>query len=557
MTAVRDPWLYAALLLALVLRVVGLGHGLPFVYNPDEVNIMARSLSVARDLNPHYFLYPSFFFYFIFAVMGGLYILGRGVGWYGNLGEFEARFFQDPTDFYVAGRLVGVLAALATIVLTYHLANRHFGRVVARAASVFLAVAYFHVRDAHYLKHDVTVGFLVVLALVVFDRTMERGTRGTYVASGIAMGLAFATHYYTIFLAPTLALCHWVSSGFRKLGNLGVAAVVSTVTFFLLSPFVLLSLGEALSHMKANRRVVMDRSLDSGALFLPSLPAYVKFLAEQGLGYLLLLLVVVGWILMAKRGARYLTLWGTFPLFFMGLLSYTFFAGRYLNVIAPSLVVAGSLTIGAIYDRWGKTAAMAVAVLACAQPFYNAVQVDRLFRGEDTRTLARQWIVGNVPDQSAIALQSYSVPLPQSETSIKLALGENGALDELERKGKYAHMAEVAESTRPVFDLLFLGRGDEKNRIYTDYRTVIDDELASFDQRGVSYVVIRQPPDTPPPEVAEYIEKVRKKGRLLQQFSPFPDDGVAYFPYLDNEDWAATRALSNKGPLVEIWLLED
>ena len=61
----------AALLLALILRVIGLGHGLPFVYNPDEINIMSRALSVAQDPNPHYFLYPSFFFYFVFAVMGG------------------------------------------------------------------------------------------------------------------------------------------------------------------------------------------------------------------------------------------------------------------------------------------------------------------------------------------------------------------------------------------------------------------------------------------------------------------------------------------------------
>jgi hypothetical protein len=191
----------------------------------------------------------------------------------------------------------------------------------------------------------------------------------------------------------------------------------------------------------------------------------------------LLLLVIAGWILMAKRGMRYVVIWGAFPLLFLGLLSYTFFAGRYLNVIAPSLVVAGGAAIGAIYDRWGKAAAIVLTALACAQPFYNALQVDRLFRGEDTRTLARRWIVENVSDQSAIALQSYSVPLPQTAASIRSALSENGALDELERRGKYAHMVQVAEATQPAFDLYFLGRGDERNRLYFDYRTVIDAEL--------------------------------------------------------------------------------
>lgn len=555
--AVRDPWLYAAILLALVLRLAGLGHGLPFVYNPDEVNIMARALSVARDLNPHYFLYPSFFFYCIFGVMGGLFVLGRVLGWYENLGDFEAQFFEDPTRFYLAGRMVGVVAALGTIVLTYHLAYRHFGRMAARAASFFLAVAYFHVRDAHYLKHDVPVGFLVILALVMFDRAMERTTRGSYVASGLTMGLAFATHYYSIFLAPTFATCHWFSAGSRKLGNLVVAALVAAMTFFVLSPFVLLSLNESLAHMRANRQVVMDRSLDSGALFLPSLPTYVSFLAEQGLGYLLLLFVAAGWILIAKRGGRYLALWGTFPLLFIGLLSYTFFAGRYLNVVAPSLVVAGGVTIGAIYDRWGKRVAVAVTALACAQPLYNAVQVDRLFSGEDTRTLARRWIVDNISDQSAIALQSYSVPLPQSAASIRSALSVNGALDELDRKGKYAYMVEVAERVQPAFELYFLGSGDERNRIYFDYQSVIDEGLASFTQRGVGTFVLRQPPDTPPPEVAGYFKLVREKGRLLQRFSPFPDDTLGHHPYMDNEDWPARGALSHKGPLIEVWSLEE
>ena len=41
------------------------------VYNPDEVAIMARALSFARGtLNPHNFLYPTFYFYVLFAWVG-------------------------------------------------------------------------------------------------------------------------------------------------------------------------------------------------------------------------------------------------------------------------------------------------------------------------------------------------------------------------------------------------------------------------------------------------------------------------------------------------------
>ena len=57
--------------MALALRLYGLRYGLPAVYNPDEVAIMSRALAFAKgDLNPHNFLYPSFYFYALFAWEG-------------------------------------------------------------------------------------------------------------------------------------------------------------------------------------------------------------------------------------------------------------------------------------------------------------------------------------------------------------------------------------------------------------------------------------------------------------------------------------------------------
>ena len=552
----RDPWLAAIVVLAAVLRLVGLGHGLPEVYNPDEINIMARALSVARDLNPHYFLYPSFFFYFLFGVMGGLYVLGRLTGEYGSLSEFQTQFFEDPSAFYLAGRLVGVVTAVAAVIVTYRLAQRHFGRAVARASSLFLAVAYFHVRDAHYVKHDVPVSLLIVVALLFFDRAMEKQTWNRYLAAGVAMGAAFATHYYTIFLAPTFVLCHWISLRFRDGGKLILAAAASAVTFFFLSPYVLLEFPVALGHMGANRQVVVDRSFDAGTSFFPSLPAYVKFLAEQGLGYLLLGLMIAGWILMARKGWRPLVLWGSFPLMFFVLISYTFFAGRYLNPVAPSLAVAGGLAVGAIHRRWGARVAVIVTLAACIQPLYNDIQIDRLFSGEDTRTVALQWICENVPDQTAVALQSYSVPIAQSKESFEESLASNDALDELERKGKYAYMGEMAEKSRPSYRLFFMGKGDEKNRIYFDYSDVADRDLEPLLSRSVEIVVMRYAPQGSPAQVSKFFDRVRGRGKLLTRVSPFVDGVSGVAPYMDNEDWPARKALEHKGPVIEIWSID-
>ena len=549
----RDPFLLAVLVVAAVLRLYGLDHGLPFVYNPDEANIMARSLAVARGLDPGYYLYPSFFFYFLFGVMGALYVVGRAVGRYGSLGAFQERFFTDPTDFYLAGRLVGVAAALATIVLTYHLAAKHFGRTAARASALFVAVAYFNVRDAHYLKHDVPSGFLLILALWAIDRATQRKTLQAYGVAGVALGVAFATHYYLMFLAPAFIAFHWASRRLEQFSHVIAAGAVSAVTFFLLSPYVVLRLPVALEHMQGNRQIVLDRSMDTGARIFPSLGLYVDFLLTQGLGYLLVGLTLVGVLLAWRRGLTELALWGVFPALFFAFITYTFFAGRYLNPILPCLAVFAGLSIASLETRFGKAFAGLVAGLACLQPLYQSIQIDRLLAGDDTRTLTRRWIVDNVASGETLVLQSYSVPLPQSAASFRRSLEANDGFGELERRGKYASLLEVAERETTSYGLYFFGRGDELNRIYVGYDELLDG-LVPLRELGVHKVVLRHPPTPPPPEVTALFERVAREGALLHTVSPFEDESG--LPYLDNEDWPPRASLSRKGPKIEIWALE-
>lgn len=549
----RDPFLVVVLLLAAALRLYGIDHGLPHVYNPDEANIMARALSIAQGLDPEYYLYPSFFFYFLFALMGGLFVVGWLFGVYENVVSFQVQFFEDPTAFYVLGRLAGVVLSLATLVLTYRLVARHFSRTAARASALFVAVAYVHVRDAHYLKHDVPSGFLVVLSLWAIDRAVTRRALSAYLAAGAILGVAFATHYYLIFLAPALILCHWVSRRSEEFAHVVYAGAVSALTFFLLSPYVLLKFPTALEHMRANRQVVMDRSLDTGVAIFPSLGLYVEFLLTQGLGYVLCALVVAGFVLMGARDRERLVLWGSFTLLFFAFITYTFFAGRYLNPILPSLAAAAGVSVGAIEARWGRTAALLGALMACLQPLYWSVQVDRLFAGTDTRTLAHEWIVENVAAGEVFALQSYSVPISQSAESFRGSLEANEALGELERRGKYASLLDVAKAEPESYRLYFLGNGDELNRIYVGYEELAHglDPLVDL---GVDYLVLRRPPIPPPPAVSAVFDRAAKEGELVHTISPFASDTVAT-PYLDNEDWPPSPHLSHKGPLIEIWSL--
>jgi hypothetical protein len=556
MPPLRDRgWLLAILLVASGLRLYGIGHDLPHVYNPDEANIMARALSVARSPDPGYYLYPSFYFYFLFAVMGLLYVAGRILGRYQSLSAFEARFFEDPTDFYLAGRLAVVLFALATIVLLERLVSKRFGTIAGRAAALFTAVAYFHARDSHYLKHDIPAAFLVVAFLWAADRAISRRDLRSYLLAGGILGVAFATHYYLIFLAPALVLAHLARRGGEDFPRVVAAGAASAATFFLLSPFVILRLPTALEHMRANRQVVIDRSLSGGSGLFPSLGLYVEFLLGQGLGYVLTALVLAGLFAMARRDFRDLALWAAFPATFLAFISYTFFAGRYLNPILPCLAAAAGVAVSLVASRFGAAAATFAALAASVQPLLFAVQMDRLFVSGDTRTLAREWALEHLPSGTTVAQQSYSVPLPQSEESFRESLEANQAVSELERKGKYAHLLRVAGAEEKSFRLVFLGKGDERNRLYLGYEA-LRSGLEPLRALGVGTIVLRHPPTPPPPGLAALFSRVAAEGKLLVAIPPFAGRASAT-PYLDNEDWPPSPALAHKGPLIEIWSLED
>ena len=87
------------------LRLVGLQYGLPAVYNPDEVSITARALSFARgSLNPHNFLYPTFYFYVLFAWIGVYLAFVWLSGRVSSLQALQQLYFTDPSGIYTAGR---------------------------------------------------------------------------------------------------------------------------------------------------------------------------------------------------------------------------------------------------------------------------------------------------------------------------------------------------------------------------------------------------------------------------------------------------------------------
>ncbi len=556
---------------ALALRVVGLQYGLPAVYNPDEVAIMARTLSFAKgSLNPHNFLYPTFYFYVLFGWLGVylafMYISGRA----GSVDALQRLYFTDPTALYTAGRALGALAGTATVLLVYRLATRLTNRRAGLAAAAFMAVAPLSVRDSHYVKHDVFATMLVVAAYAAIVRVWpapsaeEPGRRQLLLASA-ACGAAFSTHYYCVFLALPLAWAivqAWRVRGWATvLRMLLLACACAAAVFLALSPFLLVEPVTAWRDIVANRAIVVDRAVAAGA-FAPAL-RYVGMLWHDSIGAPVVLLGCAGalWMI-AVAPARALLLLA-FPLPFFAFISNTVPASRYLNPVLPFVAVFAAWFLTVLAERlrakewmfWG-------AVLACLVPAGQAsVRADLFFRQTDTRTLARDYIERSVPPGSTILVQPYSTPLTQSREGLVNALTHHlGSADAASTR--FQLQLALNPYPAPAYNLIYLGRGGlDVDKIYVDPSELGGDRgLSALRPLGVAFVVFKRY-NRLDPEVVPFVEALAREGRRIAVFSPYrpwvtAPDRAQIDPFLHNTDARIDDALERPGPPLEIWQLD-
>lgn len=602
--------LAAILAAALWLRVRGLGFGLPAVYNMDEAAIMARALAFAKgDLNPHNFLYPTFYFYALFAWLGAYFVAGHALGSIASLDAFQTSFFVDPTGIYLAGRGLSVACGVATVWATWGLAQRLGGRVAGHVGAFLLAVAPFAVRDAHYVKHDVPVTLAIVLAMLAMSRAWPAGgsglrpqgseerqahglktgyteirrsgmrpqepeVRGSKPSSGtrslllasVLTGVAFSTHYYAVFLALPLALTVALASapdGARAVvRRLVTCGLVASAVFFALSPFLLVEPMTALRDIAANRRIVVDRAGASAGALFASAPAYAGMLWREALGGPAALAVAaMGLVLLAWRARGRALLLAAFPLAFLAFISNTVAAGRYLNPVLPFLAVLVGTAAGAL-GRRSRVLAAVVALAGAGPAVRPSLRVGDFFRQDDTRTLAQHFIEARVKPGATVLVQPYSVPLTQSRDSLEEALKFHVG-DPAKASTKFALRLRLDPYPSPAYRTLFLGDGGlDVDKIYVGYREVSGpDAVSRLQARGVQYVVLKRY-NVPDPATTPLLAALERGAHRIALFSPYrpgvgPAARDAAAPFLHNTDTPIAWALERPGPVMEVWALAE
>lgn len=182
------------------------------------------------------------------AYIGHAIRLSQGEG-YVNEAKSKDAFWPVgyPLSLAAVYRLTGIgLAAgvgfqigigTLTCLLLYLLGKRTFGTLIARVASLLLAIYPNHVFFSTLHLTDPLFTLLLIGAFALLLRTLDNHSWG-YIAAGMLLGLAALTRP-AILLFPLLLPLWYVSQGWRRRHALGISLVVFCSTLATVSPWII------------------------------------------------------------------------------------------------------------------------------------------------------------------------------------------------------------------------------------------------------------------------------------------------------------------------------
>ena len=427
--------LLATLAAAFLLRLYGISWGLPDVYEEatplrEAWRMWGWGPGVGFDPYPHFFNYPSLTIYCHLLGQGVLYIGMRLSGAVHSTADFAALYTADPTSFLITGRLITALFGAGTVLVLYRLCRKIVSPLAAMSGAFFLAISTFHIEKSQLVEVDVPLAFFCTLALLFILRIAERPSRRNHLIAGLFIGLALSVKYTAVLLVIPLVVSHLLagrairhhgsvrSGGVgRKWVDLALALAAIAGTFFITSPFVLLDFSTFREHLSIEQ--VHMREGHFGLERSGTVLFYIRALSERIIGWPLLILLAGGIVYRIGRHRKppELILLSFAVPYCIVLATWAMKADRYLMPILPVILIFAAaafdvcLRLPAMAEGKRRIAVAAVLFLAAVLPLAASYPAHIEGYAPDSRTLAREWIEGNVPSGAFIVTESYGPEL--------------------------------------------------------------------------------------------------------------------------------------------------
>jgi hypothetical protein len=550
--------LVSVLLLAIVLRAWGIRHGLPFIYNPDERgHFVPKAVHFfSGSYNPHYFVNPPAFSYFIYSIFAV---------WYHNGAKVVHAYLSNPSQVFLIGRLCAAALGVVSVWITYLAGERMFNRSVGLVAAAILAVAFLPVFYAHQALNDAPTLVPVTLSLLGIAGVLRKGRTRDYVLAGIGVGLGAATKYPAGFmalplLAATVADIRRRAEWREPIAALALAGVATVASFVAANPYAILDHRTFLSQISLvspehtfTAAGKLGARQQSGVL-------YYMWALTWGLGWVPVGSAVVAGALLLKEDRRAAAVLVPAPiLFILYVGSQSRYFARWIIPVLPLLaLLAGYLMwrlSSLILPRIGRLAPVAAGLALVAllgQGLVTSIHGDLVLSNTETQALARGWIFAHIPAGTLIVVEPTYLLLER--------YGEDpGSPGEPNAHRRWRFLGVRRELVRAGLE----SREILAKRGAPEYQRILSPQLIDIYQReGACWVITGSyawgrafaNPDEVPNAVAYYRE-LSRRGEVRYSISPYR---AGHEPLSFNFDWSTNYyplSFARPGPEITIYHL--
>lgn len=433
--------IYLILILGFIIRVKRILLNLTFPFSPDEHRHMGWALNMLfnYDLNPHWFGSPgSFVMYTLLIVYFVYFVVLVSSGNVHSLNDFSLLYQNDPTMFYLIGRSLIILFGIITIYFVYLIAKKLFNKPAALLASFCLAIAPLHIIRSVLIRTTAASVMLIMISIYFLLKFFENNTnKKLLIFSSLFAGFSIACKYPSgAVIFPILIYCLVIDYRQRKLftpldnkhltgfgakyfissvklkTNLSIALLYIFLGFFIFAPFAILDYRTSIEDI-----IPEFTKSQVGHERLPGIQTHLWYLKTalcQGIGGLFFeIFAGLGliYIIWKKSYKQYLFL--IFPiLYFLGLgcanRRWEYFALPVLPFEAILFGVGFYYTYKFIVQRkiFSNFKYLFLALFIVMLIFASKTPLTRMLKIKaevDTRAIAAEWIVNNLPKGSTIA----------------------------------------------------------------------------------------------------------------------------------------------------------
>ncbi len=391
------------------LRFYGLDWGLPWRYHVDE-NAFINAANAMRKaphfnyLNPKWFYHPSLNIYIVCFL------------------SWSYSLFASLTlaKVHLLGRINSAFWGTISIPMLYLLGRRLYGSATGILAAIFLSVTVIHIQMSHFFTPDVTLVFFLLLTMYFSAGLMKTGSILDYLGAGVTAGVGMASKYWAPSVVPLVA-AHiiWLISnrttGWKENKKLLISLILAGLSFFILSPYVILDAGTAIPKILWWAKKTTGEIPQIWAYHFEGTIPYLFQITHNipwALGWPLSILSGGGFVfILIRRRKEDILLAAWIIINFLLIGSWYIKSIRYILPIVPFLCLGAAVLIAEMLTRRQlKTVAIAAAATAFLWGAIFSFAFIHIYSVPHSKTQASEWVHENIPPGAKLATD-LSIPL--------------------------------------------------------------------------------------------------------------------------------------------------